>query len=332
MMMMRRFYTLTNYRFITRRTRVVVSRPRQFHTAIIHFDAKQLELRLESAIQSSDYSTAMKTVNELINDDPNNYEWYMDKSSIHQQLGQYEQAIQSMNQSIEKLPTSKLDKVVDATRFGTIGECFVSMNKFEEALPYLNKCIELLGQEADYPIYLLRANVYGQLNRIKDKHNDMMKAMSIKPDVEDRERDLAWHLHMFSQLYLLIEKQYSRENASKALYHLDQCISLQCPEATVGLYHSRAKINMKMKEHSKARTDLDKMDTILQKIRSKLKEGEYERLDVIRRVALGELFLTTNEHSKARSELEYALDRGADILQEMNQVNHVEQLLEQCSN
>mgnify|MGYP001087045149 CR=1 FL=1 len=220
---------------------------------------------MDTFFELGDYDRAIQAANDLIQLDPSNHEWYMDLSTAYQQNGQAQDAIRAMELSFKISPTLP-EKSVDATRYGTLGECYASMGQHSMALKNLNQCISLLGDDAGYQIYLLRAEIYGNLGKNKEKHEDMLRAMGIEPEKEDAHRDFMWHLHMFSQFNNLLQSSAnSRENARKTLYHLDECLSLNL-DGSFALYLTRAAIHMTQGEFEKADKDLNKLAAYLERV------------------------------------------------------------------
>jgi tetratricopeptide (TPR) repeat protein len=262
---------------------------------------KSLELQLESSIQSEDYENSLRIVNELIDLEPNNPEWYMDLSTIYQKLDRIEDSIQAMQKSFEvapRLPSSD----IDATRYGIIAENYTTLGKYELALEYLNKCIELLGSGAGYHVYMLRSEIYGHMNKLQERHNDLLKAMTIQPEKEDVDRDFQWHSHMYTQFHNLLNKQPTKENVERTLYHLDECLSLK-PKESLLLYVARAHIHMTQANYDQAEKDLEKLGSLL----SPDKNLDHFRIDVQRMFALAQLYLTQKRMKEAQTQIEQLL-------------------------
>lgn len=311
--------TFYHKQFTNSFNKVITSSRRTFHHNVRFFDRQQLELQLESQLQTENYSRALETVYELIHEDPNNYEWYMDLSTIFQQLNRYQDSIDAMKKSFEIAPEIS-DQITDATRYGILGENYLKMERFAEALANLSKSIDLLGTEANYHIYLLRAGVYQILKRTKEAHDDMMHAMTIQPEKEDPERDYAWHLHMYSQLFTLLQQKFEKETAQKTIYHIDEVMAID-KERTLSLYLSRASINMKLKKFDQAKKDLDSLNRQLS-----TKNPDYQRLMLLRQVMTTELYIAKNQLSQAQSTIEELIRDHSQSLEGIKELDKCKEL------
>lgn len=213
--------------------------------------------------EQRDFERAIQVAQELISLDEQNYEWYMDLGTAYQQLGQPQQAIRAIERSFQISPKLSSAPGEDATRYGTLGECYAALQQYDLALQNMNQCISMLGENAGYQVFLLRAEIYSHLGgKNKEKHEDMLRAMSIDPEKEDTHRDFMWHLHMFSQFHNLLQTMNTKENARKTLYHLDECLLLN-KDGSFSLYLTRSGINMAQGEFDKAAKDLDKLSQYL---------------------------------------------------------------------
>ncbi|KAF2070472.1 hypothetical protein CYY_008213 [Polysphondylium violaceum] len=113
--------------------------------------AERVKVEGNNKLQSSDFQGALNCYNTAIAYDPTNAIYYANRAATYSSLGQFENAVQDSQESINKNPNY-------AKAYARLGSANLSLGKNQEAAEAFKKALELEPNNENYKTSLNHAN------------------------------------------------------------------------------------------------------------------------------------------------------------------------------
>jgi len=151
---------------------------------------KELFDRAEELYETKDYKGALSHFEEFLQKNSAVYQVYYNIGLCHQELGEWDKALENYGKFLEKLPKEdtayledqSLKQAVSSTYY-KMGQCYIKLEQFDKALESFEKTVELNPDDPN--TYYNVAEVYFYTDHPKEAIEFYHKSIEKKPDFFD---------------------------------------------------------------------------------------------------------------------------------------------------
>lgn len=226
-----------------------------------------------TALQAGEYETAVQAMDEVIGQEYRLPEAYRIQGIASLQLGDYPEAIASLQRSLNALDMSNASFERD-----TLYYLAEARNAYGEPARAIEIYDELLGREEEWQAYFLRGKTYFKLEEYEKAREDFERAVENSKDTD-----------LYIQIYQLYKGTSLEKDGTDFLEK-----ALQIRDETAEGYYNRGRVYYYLQEYEKAEDELTQA----------MDQGKPEAM-----LLLGRVYLVKKDVDGARQMYQQALEK-----------------------